>query len=147
MGNIRLDYLRDACGGDDGLMVELVQIFMEQARALGPDLDALLARADYDSLARCAHKFRSTALSFGLDNVAEALKKVEVIGKKIFVTQPSSLANDAARQLYLGQINGLTPALDKWTDAHLDADSLARLIAQVKDEVAAAVAEAAQIGQ
>lgn len=145
MGNIRLDYLRDACGADDGLMAELVQIFMEQARALGPDLDALLASADYDALARCAHKFRSTALSFGLDNVAEALKKIEVIGKKIFVTRPSSLANDAARRLYLGQINGLTPAIDMWTDAHLDHDSLARLIALVKDEVSAAAAEAAQI--
>ncbi len=145
MGYIRLDYLRDACGDDDGLMAELVQIFKEQALALGPDLDSLLARADYDALARSAHKFRSTALSLGLDDVADALKKIEVIGKKIFMAQPSSATDDAARRLYLSQINGLTPAIDQWTDAHLDTDSLMRLIGLVKERVDAAVAEATQI--
>ncbi len=145
MGYIRLDYLRDACGGDGGLMAELVQLFREQALALGPDLDSLLVGADYDALARCAHKFRSTALSLGLDDVADALKRIEVIGKKIFIAQPSSAASDATRQLYLSQINGLTPAIDRWTDDHLDADSLTQLIGRVKEQVNAAAAEAAQI--
>lgn len=123
-----LDYVNEACGGDKQLRAELLTIFIQQAESVADLLDDCLRASDFDQLARQAHKFKSTALSMGMEQTADALKKIEVIAKKIFVQSPAAGNDDNAKKLYLGQIRGLTPEIDQWTDQNLSTDSLHKLI-------------------
>lgn len=122
-----LDYLNEACGGDKQLRTELLTIFIQQAESVADDLEKCLHVSDFDQLARQAHKFKSTALSLGMVQTADALKKIEVIAKKLYVQSPEA-GDDNAKSLYLGQIRGLTPEIDLWTDQNLSTDSLHKLI-------------------
>lgn len=123
-----LDYLNEACGGDKQLRTELLTIFIQQAESVADDLEKCLNDSDFDQLARQAHKFKSTALSMGMGQTADALKKIEVIAKKLFVQSPEAGDDNNAKILYLGQIRGLTHEIDLWTDQNLSTDSLHKLI-------------------
>ncbi len=125
---IDLGYLRQAVSGNKSLMSELLTIFIDQATVIGDQLKDFLSKEDYDALAREAHKFKSTALSMGMSQAADSLKRIEVIAKKLYVRSPQSGNDESAKRLYIGQIRGLTPEIDAWTDQNLSIKSLDNLI-------------------
>ncbi|MCI5777365.1 MAG: Hpt domain-containing protein [Bacteroidales bacterium] len=128
MSLIKLQYLNEACAGDDELRSDLLAIFVEQAQSIGDTLANCLADNNFDLLARNAHKFKSTALSLGMTQTADCLKKIEVIAKKLYVNSDAAGKDDNAKRLYLSQINGLTPEIDDWTNQNLNTTTLSNLI-------------------
>ncbi len=142
---LNLQYLNEICDGDVEMRNELIDIFIAQASELPETLASHLASDDLPSLAADAHKMRSTALSMGLEQMADALKKIEVICKKMVARDGMGDASEAVKSLYVSQINGLTPELDRWTEQNLSKKSLSLLVDFCKSQSNLAKAEALEL--
>lgn len=145
MSVLNLQYLDDACGGDAEMRDELIGIFISQASELPDMLAAHLANGNLRSLAADAHKMRSTALSMGMNPMADALKKIEVVCKKMIVRDCMCQVSDADKALYVSQINGLTPELNQWAELNLSKKSLALLVDFCKLQSNLAMEEAVKL--
>ncbi len=145
MSVLNTQYLNDACGDDTAMRNELIDIFISQASELPVTLASHLASGDLRRLAADAHKMRSTALSMGMTQMADALKKIEVICKKMVVRSDDSLSSEAEKELYVSQINGLTPELDEWTELNLSKKSLTLLVDFCKLQSKLAIEEAVDL--
>ncbi|MGN0028534.1 MAG: Hpt domain-containing protein [Marinilabiliaceae bacterium] len=139
-------YIDKACGGDEQLRSELISLFAEQLRSLSPDLKALLASGDWQSLAREAHSVKSTALSFGMKDLAVALKKVEIVCKRILLSSPDSGLADSVRKLYADQIEAQPAAIREWTAANQSEKSISILVDFCKLQADLALSELRQGG-
>ncbi len=87
MSVVNLQYINDACGDDAQMRAEIVGLFVDQMSSMGSELDSLFEADDMDTLARTAHKIKSTALSMGMTDMADALKKIEIVGKKLILSE------------------------------------------------------------
>lgn len=121
-------YIDKACGGDVQMRSDLISLFAEQMRSLAPELKALLVKGDLQSLAREAHSVKSTALSFGMKDLAVALKKVEVVCKRILLSSPVSELTDSVRKLYADQIEAQPADIREWTEANQSEKSISILV-------------------
>lgn len=130
---VDLRFVSEACGGDVGMMRELLDIFVDQASCLEDNMSEALAQGDYLALAAQAHKFKSTALSMGMAETADALKKIEIVAKRL-----------AAGRMGGGvsvPVKGLSPALDEWANRNLSDEALRELIDFCKLQSLSAVQE------
>lgn len=134
-------YIDKACAGDAAMRSELVSLFLEQMRKLEPDLSGLLAKGDLMTLAREAHSVKSTALSFGMGDLAAALKKIEIVSKKLLVASESSCLPDSARKLYVEQFASMPLEIQRWTDENLSEKTLSDLVNFCKLQSDLAIAE------
>lgn len=139
-------YIDKACGGDDQLRSELISLFVQQLRSLAPELKALLVKGDLQSLAREAHSVKSTALSFGMKDLAVALKKVEIVCKRILLSSPVSELTDSVRELYAGQIEAQPADIREWTEANQSEKSISILVDFCKLQADLALSELRQGG-
>lgn len=130
-----LKFVSEACGDDAGMIRELLEIFVEQASPLADDMSRALERGDYMALAAIAHKFKSTALSMGMAETADALKKIEIVAKRLFAASSANGVEGAV------SINGLSPALDEWAKENLSDEALRELIDFCKLQSLSAVQE------
>lgn len=128
-----LSFVSEACGGDVGMMRELLDIFVDQASCLAGDMSGALAQGDYLALAALAHKFKSTALSMGMAETAVALKKIEIVAKR--------LSAGAREGTGCVPIKGLSPALEEWASGNLSDEALRELIDFCKLQSLSAVQE------
>ncbi len=145
MSVLNLQYLDDACGGDAEMRDELINIFISQASEFPDMLASHLANDNLSRLAADAHKMRSTALSMGMSPMADALKKIEVVCKKMIVRDGMCHLSDADKALYVSQINGLTPELDQWTELNLSKKTLTLLVDFCKLQSNLAIEEAVKL--
>lgn len=139
-------YIDKACGGDEQMRSELISLFAEQMRSLAPDLNALLVKGDWQSLAREAHSVKSTALSFGMKDLAVALKKVEIVSKRILLSSPDSELADSVRGLYADQIEAQLADIREWTAANQSEKSISILVDFCKLQADLALSELRQGG-
>lgn len=74
---IDLSYLREMCGDNKELILEMVSIFKSQVIEFGKDMDNLLESKQYELLGKLAHKAKSSVSIMGLDELAKQLKNLE----------------------------------------------------------------------
>ncbi len=143
---VDFQYVDKASAGDANMRRELLSLFVEQMEALGCELDEQLAADDMEALARTAHSVKSTALAMGMTDMADALKKIEIVCKKILLASSRLDSNPSRRALYEGQINAISADLDGWTQRNLSKESLHELIAFCVRQSASAVIEVREHG-
>ncbi len=129
---VDLKFVSEACCGDIGMMRELLGIFVGQASCLADNMSGALEQGDYLALAAQAHKFKSTALSMGMAETADALKRIEIVAKRL---------SAGRRGEAVPPVKGLSPALEEWANGNLSDDALRELIDFCKLQSLSAVHE------
>ena len=77
-----LTYLNSMSGGAPEIVKEMITIFIDQAQEYVRDMPAHLASKDYNSLARLAHKAKSSISIMGMTDLATDLKTLELLAKE-----------------------------------------------------------------
>ena len=104
-----LNYLKTMSGGDAKFIQEMIELFREQVdeyKAIMPDL---LEKQRYGDLAKVAHKAKSSVAVMGMTEVAENLKKLEIMAQgKENVDQYGDMISDFLEksQLALEELKG-----------------------------------------
>lgn len=146
MAVVDFAYINTACAGDEQMKAELISLFITQMQQLEPELSRLLAAADLQTLAREAHSVKSTALSFGMTDLATALKKIEMLSKKLLISTPGPDVPDTTRALYAEQIAGLPTEIREWIGKNEPVKSLSDLVKFCKLQSDLAIAELTDTG-
>lgn len=146
MAVVDFAYINTACAGDEQMKAELISLFIAQMQQLEPELSKLLAAADLQTLAREAHSVKSTALSFGMTDLATALKKIEMLSKKLLISTPGPDVPDSTRALYAEQIAGLPTEIREWIGKNESVKSLSDLVKFCKLQSGLAIAELTDTG-
>ena len=121
-------YLDDICAGDDSLRSELLHIYCEQALESERVLQSAFDSNNLDALAKEAHKAKATALSMGMTDLADALKKIEVLCKKIIIRDFPNSVSSHYFEIYSKQLVALDPVLISWSDENLSLDCVQQMI-------------------
>lgn len=66
--------------GDEDLIAELVQLWLDQAPPQMQAIDAAIAAADGPGLKRAAHKMRGSIATFGADEAVSLAERLEAMG-------------------------------------------------------------------
>jgi HPt (histidine-containing phosphotransfer) domain-containing protein len=94
-----LNYLKTMSGGDSGFIREMIGLFREQVEEYSLSMPELLRKKDYDSLAKTAHKAKSSVAVMGMNEVADMLKELETLAQeKKEVERCGSLVNEFLEQ-------------------------------------------------
>jgi HPt (histidine-containing phosphotransfer) domain-containing protein len=81
-----LSYLRDMSGGNQELVLEMINIFKDQVVEFSREMDQHLEKKEYELLGKLAHKAKSSVSIMGLQDLAVELKNLENLtreGKKV----------------------------------------------------------------
>jgi HPt (histidine-containing phosphotransfer) domain-containing protein len=79
---IDLSYLKEMSGGDQQLVVEMIDIFKEQVGDFGKEMEELLSKKDYLALGKLAHKAKSSISIMGLNELSKDLKTLENLARE-----------------------------------------------------------------
>ena len=79
--NIDLSYLEDITGGDNEMMLEMLNLFIEDIPSQVDKINIAVEEKNMKSLGTEAHKLKPTLQYVGLNEMYELIKKLEVIGK------------------------------------------------------------------
>ena len=79
---INVEYLESVSGGDNSIIIEIVNLFREQTEEFYNEMTALLAAKDYHSLGLLAHKAKSSVAIMGINDLAVMLKTFELQAKE-----------------------------------------------------------------
>jgi len=74
---IDLTYLRNISAGDNNLIKEMLEVFIEQVPEFTKNLEEAIKNKDIKVIAAIAHKAKSSAQIVGLNGLAESLKNLE----------------------------------------------------------------------
>jgi HPt (histidine-containing phosphotransfer) domain-containing protein len=73
-----LTYLETMSAGDDELMKEMIDIFIEQVNELSAEMQHHLDEKNWLALSKIAHKAKSSVAIMGMNNLAADLKQLEL---------------------------------------------------------------------
>ncbi len=73
--------IEDATGGDEEILRELVDIYLEDADLRLQELRAALTSADDDKFGKTAHKLKGSSANMGAMNVYDYAKELEHLGR------------------------------------------------------------------
>lgn len=76
-----LTYLKEMSGGNQSLILEMINIFCDQVEEFSQGMDKHLEKKEYELLGKLAHKAKSSISIMGLNDLASDLKKLELIAK------------------------------------------------------------------
>jgi len=79
---INTEYLDSVSGGDDSIMLEIINMFREQAVEMHNEMKMLLAEKNYVNLGLLAHKAKSSVAIMGMTDLAGMLKTFELQAKE-----------------------------------------------------------------
>jgi HPt (histidine-containing phosphotransfer) domain-containing protein len=79
---INTEYLDSVSGGDNEIIIEIVDIFREQASEIHSEMLALLADKNYHALGMLAHKAKSSVAIMGMNDLTIMLKTFELQAKE-----------------------------------------------------------------
>jgi HPt (histidine-containing phosphotransfer) domain-containing protein len=77
--NLDLSYLKDMAEGNEGLILEMINIFEEQSSDYSSRMRSCFVQSNWKDLALIAHKAIPSAAVVGLSELAEQLKELEII--------------------------------------------------------------------
>lgn len=127
-----LSYVESVAEGNREMMQTLVDIFLEQLPQFSAELDASFAEARWIDMASVAHKAKSSIMAMGMTELATAMKRLEMLGKLMYLR---SAAADPASARYADikrQIDTLPPDIKEWIEANNDVESVKSLISFYK---------------
>lgn len=76
-----LDYMfENLCGGDQAVMAEMVQFFLQESENLLRQIQVAVENQDMISLVRTAHSLKSSSASFGATQVSKLCQQIENTG-------------------------------------------------------------------
>ena len=78
---INTDYLESVSGGDNSVIVEIIDMFREQAVEMYNEMEKLLSMGSYHHLGLLAHKAKSSVAIMGMADLASMLKTFELEAK------------------------------------------------------------------
>jgi HPt (histidine-containing phosphotransfer) domain-containing protein len=78
---INLTYLQEITGGDDEMMVEMINLFLEDIPSYLKMMEKHYQVGEFTQIGMQAHKLKPTLQYAGLSQMVELIKEVESIGK------------------------------------------------------------------
>ncbi len=88
---INLSYLDSIADGDESIIEELINIFLDQIPEFTEGLDKNLQEENWLMIAAIAHKAKSSVISMGMEDLGNIdLKNLELIAKELFVKSVKS---------------------------------------------------------
>lgn len=72
--------LRENCAGDEGLVTEVLDLFLGEAGAMLADIDAAVKAGDAVAVKRSAHRIKGALVSLAARPSTEAARALEVTG-------------------------------------------------------------------
>ena len=75
---IDLSYLREMSGGNQSLILEMINIFKNQVKEFTEGFEAHYERKEFEQLGKLAHKAKSSVSIMGLHELASDLKSLEL---------------------------------------------------------------------
>ena len=77
-----LSYLKSMTEGDRELISEMIEIFSTQVEEYNGLMQDYLRQKDWQELSRLAHKAKSSVAIMGMKELADKLRKLEVMAKE-----------------------------------------------------------------
>ena len=81
---INLDTLYEICGGEKSFIIEMIDLFLEQADSFITDIESASINNDDEIVKKKAHKFKSSAQIFGIIKLYDILLSIEGSGLQDF---------------------------------------------------------------
>lgn len=145
---IDLTYLHSISEGDRSLEDNLIEIFLQQLPEFETDIMQAYADNDYPRLAAAAHKAKSSILAMGMEPCSQALKRLEMLCKLLYVENfASNSLNDSRIADYSRQISGLPDDLKSWIYKNNSQKVVLELINFYKLQAELAKSDLSEIGQ
>ena len=79
---VNLEYIESMSGGDETIIRELVDIFIEQVPEFIREMQKLYEKQDWTNLGMLAHKAKSSIAIMGMNDLAAMLKEFELNAKE-----------------------------------------------------------------
>ncbi|HYX09916.1 MAG TPA: Hpt domain-containing protein [Bacteroidales bacterium] len=76
-----LTYLETMSAGNEDLMKEMIDIFIEQVNELSTEMQHHMDENNWMALSKIAHKAKSSVAIMGMNNLAADLKQLELMAK------------------------------------------------------------------
>jgi len=73
-----LTYLKSMSDGNEELILEMIDIFIDQVKEIWGEMEDSLEKKDIDTLGKLAHKAKSSLAIMGMDSTAQSLKDLEL---------------------------------------------------------------------
>jgi len=91
-----LDWKRalDTCAGDRGLLIDVLQVFVEQIPPLLTSLHQAVRENDCDTARRAAHSIKGSVRIFGASPTANLLQQIETLAKNDTLPEVRELLNE-----------------------------------------------------
>ena len=77
-----LKYLQQMTGNDNGMMKEMIELFLNQLVEMRVDIEFLVDNQNWFELSRVAHKIKSSALVMGAQQMSDEMKELELLAKE-----------------------------------------------------------------
>ncbi|MBN2213715.1 MAG: Hpt domain-containing protein [Bacteroidales bacterium] len=78
---VDLSYLREMSGGNQSLILEMIDIFKNQVKEFSEGLETHYEKKEFEKLGKLAHKAKSSVSIMGLNDLASDLKRLELSAK------------------------------------------------------------------
>ena len=78
---IDLSYLQEMSGGNQSLILEMIEIFKDQVKEFTEGLETHYKKKEFEQLGALAHKAKSSISIMGLNDLAVDLKTLELLAK------------------------------------------------------------------
>ena len=103
-----LDYLRDISTGDDQMVIEMIEVFLEGYREALNDMRELNEEENWEELRARAHKFKPNLAYMGISKGTEKILKLEELAKSndsspdidSTIADLSSICEEASNELH-----------------------------------------------
>lgn len=74
---INLDTLHEICGEEKSFIIEMIDLFLQQADSCIRDIEEAISKKNTELVKKKAHKFKSSAQIFGVSRLYDILLKIE----------------------------------------------------------------------
>ncbi len=78
---VNLEYIETMSAGDEAIVKELVEVFIDQVPEFITEMKDLYEKKDWTNLGMLAHKAKSSIAIMGMDDLAAMLKEFELDAK------------------------------------------------------------------
>lgn len=74
-----LSYLKEITGGENSIVIEMVEMFIDQVSEFKENLNQYLKDKNWVDLGKEAHKAKSSVLIVGMEELGKNLKKLQLL--------------------------------------------------------------------
>lgn len=74
-----LSYLKEITGGENEIVKEMIEMFLDQVQEFKDNMNAYLNAGNWIELGKEAHKAKSSVLIVGMEDLGKNLKKLQLL--------------------------------------------------------------------